>query len=65
MTADILPNPASRVLKVLGLGTDAQDRHIAPLLNELNATETVYPGTNLKMVYSSSATARSPKSTSS
>ena len=61
--ADILPDPANRVLEVrlLGLGTDAQDRHIAPLLDELNATETVYPGTDLRVVYTSSATAGSPK----
>ena len=40
--ADILPDPANRILEVrlLGLGADAQDRHIAPLLAELNATET-------------------------
>ena len=64
--ADILPDPDNRVLEVrlLGLGTDAQDRHIAPLLDELNATETVYPGTNLRMVYTSSATAENLTSAS-
>ena len=57
--ADILPDPANRTLEVrlLGLGTNAQDRHIAPLLAELNATETIYPGTDLRMVYTSSASA--------
>ena len=65
--ADILPDPANRVLEVrlLGLGADAQDRHIAPLLDELNATETIYPGTDLRMLYTSSATDGSPKSASS
>ena len=60
--ADILPDPDNRVLQVrlLGLGNDAQDRHIAPLLDELNATETIYPGTDLRMVFTNPVTAQSP-----
>ena len=59
--ADILPDPANRILEVrlLGLGADAQDRHIAPLLAELNATETIFPGTDLRVVYTSSAATKS------
>ncbi len=51
--ADILPDPANGVLRVhiLGLANDACDRQIDALLNELNATETLFPGTNLRMVY--------------
>ena len=61
--ADILPDPANQVLeiRVLGLGTDAQNRHMALLLDEFNATETIYPGTDLKMVYTSFTTNSSPK----
>ena len=48
----ILPDLANRVLvvRLLGLGTDARDRRIASLLDELNATETIYPGNGLRMV---------------
>ena len=62
--ADILPDPANGVLRVhiLGLGNDACDRQIDPLLTELNATETVFPGTDLRMVYE---VACPPKSTQS
>ena len=51
--ADILPDPASGVLRVriLGLGNDACDRQIDALLIELNTTGTVFPGTELRMVY--------------
>ncbi len=51
--ADILPDPANRVLRVriLGLGNDACDRQINALLAELNTTETVFPGTELRMLY--------------
>ncbi len=51
--ADILPDPANGVLRVhiLGLANDACDRQIDALLNELNATETLFPGTDLRMVY--------------
>ncbi len=51
--ADILPDPANGVLRVhiLGLANDACHRQIDALLNELNATETLFPGTDLRMVY--------------
>ena len=51
--ADILPDPANGVLRVriLGLGNDACDRQIDALLAELNTTETVFPGTEMRMVY--------------
>ena len=51
--ADILPDPASGVLRVriLGLGNDVCDRQIDALLTELNTTGTVFPGTELRMVY--------------
>ena len=51
--ADILPDPASGVLRVriLGLANNACDGQIGALLTELNTTETVFPGTELRMVY--------------
>ena len=51
--ADILPDPASGVLRVriLGLGNDACDRQIDALLTELNTTGTLFPGTEMRMVY--------------
>jgi len=51
--ADILPDPAGGVLRVriLGLGNDAGDRQIEALLTELNTTGTVFPGTEMRMVY--------------
>ena len=60
--ADILPDPANGVLRVhiLGLGNDACDRQIDALLTELNNTETVFPGTDLRIVYK---VAGAPKST--
>ena len=62
MTADsdILPAPAERNLAVElpGLGAHTQDRHIALLLDEPNAVETIYPDADLRMVYTCSATDR-------
>ena len=51
--ADILPDPDNGILRVhiLGLANDACDRWIDALLCELNATETVFPGTGMRMVY--------------
>lgn len=51
--ADILPDPANGILRVhiLGLANDACDRQIDPLLVELNATETLFTGAELRMVY--------------
>ena len=51
--ANIIPQPAKGILRIqlLGLGSDACDRMLAPLVEELNATRTIYPGTNLRLVY--------------
>ena len=51
--ANIIPQPAKRILRIqlLGLGSDACDRMLAPLVQELNATRTIYPGTDLRLVY--------------
>ena len=51
--ANIIPVPANGILRIqlLGLGSDACDRMLAPLVEELNATRTIYPGTNLRLVY--------------
>ena len=51
--ADILPDPASGILRVhiLSLANNPCDRQIDPLLVELNATETLFTGTELRMVY--------------
>ena len=51
--ANIIPQPAKRILRIqlLGLGSDACDRMLAPLVDELNATRTIYPGTDLRLVY--------------
>ena len=38
-------------IQLLGLGSDACDRMLAPLIKELNATRTIYPGTELRLVY--------------
>ena len=51
--ANIIPEPTKGVLRVhlLGLGSDACDRMLAPLVEELNGTNTIYPGTELRLVY--------------
>jgi hypothetical protein len=51
--ANIIPEPAQDILRIqlLGLGSDACDRMLAPLIEELNATRTIYPGTELRLVY--------------
>ena len=47
------PDEAARTLTVrlLHQATRAQDRALAPLLDELNATRTVFPGTQLRLRY--------------
>jgi len=35
----------------LGLGSAACDRMMVPLIEELNATATIYPGTELRLFY--------------
>ena len=51
--ANIIPQPAARILRIqlLGLGSDSCDRMLAPLIEELNATCTIYPGTELRLLY--------------
>ena len=55
--ANIIPEPARDILRIqlLGLGSDACDRMLAPLIEELNATRTIYPGTELRLVYQMAA----------
>ena len=51
--ADILPDPNNEILRVrlLGLGSDSCDRALEVLIDELNETNTIFPETNLRMVY--------------
>ena len=51
--ADILPDPDNEILRVrlLGLGSDSCDRALEVLIDELNETNTIFPETNLRMVY--------------
>jgi hypothetical protein len=50
---DLRPNPEQKTLTVRlhRLTTAGQDQVLAHLCEELNATETVYPGTELRLVY--------------
>ena len=51
--ADIVPEPENGILRVriLGTASNAGDAAIAGLLEELNQTRTIFPGTGLRMVY--------------
>ncbi len=51
--ADIIPEPDIGILRVriLGTASDAGDNAIAALLEELDQTRTIFPGTSLRMVY--------------
>ena len=51
--ANIIPDHEHGILRVqlLGLGSDACDRMLVPLIEELNATVTIYPGTELRLAY--------------
>ena len=51
--ANIIPEPAKGILRIqhMGLGSDACERMLAPLIEELNAASTIYPGTELRLVY--------------
>ena len=51
--ANIIPQPDEGILRIqlLGLGSDSCDRMLAPLIKELNATRTIYPGTELRLLY--------------
>jgi len=50
---NLRPNPAGKelVVEIHGQANAAQDRIIEKLCEELNATETVYPGTDLVLKY--------------
>ena len=50
---DLLPNQAAGVLTVRlhHLANRATDEVIRHLCNELNSTETIFPGTNLRITY--------------
>ena len=52
-TINLRPNPAGKelVVEIHGQANAAQDRVIEKLCEELNATETVYPGTDLVLKY--------------
>ena len=51
--ADVIPEPEAGILRVrfLGLGSDACEQSLAPLIDELNQTRTRYPGTDLTIIY--------------
>ena len=55
--ANLIPAHDQGILRVqlLGLGSDACDRMLVPLIEELNATRTIYPGTELRLVYEMAA----------
>ena len=50
--ADIIPDPDAGILRVRVLGTagNAGDARIGGLLDELAQTNTIFPGTNLRMI---------------
>lgn len=58
--ADIIPNEASGVLEVRlhTLANPRSNRAVQHLLDHLNATEYTYPGTNLRLLYSLSASVK-------
>ena len=51
--ADIISNHQFGILRVRGIGSphDAADDAARELFRELNRTETIYPGTDLRLVY--------------
>jgi hypothetical protein len=51
-SADLAVNGATLHVRIEPLSAPRRTRAIAGLCQELNATETIYPGTNLKLVYS-------------
>lgn len=60
--ASLLPDPAAGTLTVrlLHQASRAQDAALMPLLEELNQTRTVFPGTQLRLVYELPPTAPQP-----
>ena len=51
--ADFLPDPKQGTLTICmhHLANASEDRAVGKLCRELNATETTFPGTKLRMVY--------------
>lgn len=51
--ADIIPNPGENTLTVRlhHLTNSAEDRAVQKLIDEINSTETVFPGTTYRLVY--------------
>ena len=51
--ADVIPDHERGILKVrmIGMADDAADALPAGMFEELNMSETIYPGTNLRMVF--------------
>ena len=51
--ASLAPDPARGTLTVqfLRLADPAHDRALEPLFKQLNATRTIYPGTQLRLLY--------------
>ena len=51
--ADIISNHQFGILRVRGIGSphDSADDAVRELFRELNQTETIYPGTDLRLVY--------------
>ena len=50
---DLLPDPENRTLRVRlhSLANRSSDSAVAHLCSELNQTETIFPGTELRLVY--------------
>ena len=63
--ASLLPDPQAGTLTVrlLHQASRAQDAALDPLLEELNQTRTVFPGTQLRLVYELPPTASEPPQT--
>ncbi len=51
--ANIIPEKRNKLLRVqvLGLGSHGLEQSLAGLFSELNASATIYPGTDLRMFY--------------
>ena len=45
-----MPDNGILRVQILGFASDAADRALHPLIEELNATATIYPGTELTLV---------------
>ena len=62
-TVDLEPDQAKKELHVHlhGAATPATNQAIAGLLKEINQTETVFPGTELTMIFESHIPAQNPK----